>query len=493
MTIYEAIHALMEYGKKKNIYEEDDKEYILNSLLDVFNLDDYKDNDYVCEPDKNVTHILDEMIEYAIENDIIENTQISKDLFDTKIMGCLTPMPSMINRKFDELKQDNPKFATDYFYNLCKDINYVRTTRIAKNISFSNMSKYGNIDITINLSKPEKDPNDIKKLLNVQKVDYPNCMLCKENVNYRGRVNFPARQNLRFVPVNLNNQKFYMQYSPYSYYDEHTICFKDEHSNMKVDINAIKEIVDFVSQFPHYFMGSNAGLPIVGGSILNHHHFQGGRAVLPMEKAKEKFIKVVNDVEYYILHWPMNVIRLKSNNKDSLINEAKKIFDFWEVYENKELMIIAKDENGLHNAITPICRYSNNKFELDLALRNNLTTKDRPLGLYHPREEYWNIKKENIGLIEVMGLAILPARLKEEMQLVKKYILNESLNSGELEKIKIHLSFANQITKNTHVTKDNAQEVINQAIVDTFIKVLEDCAIFKEENIEVLINCIKSI
>jgi len=270
------------------------------------------------------------------------------------------------------------------------------------------------------------------------------------------------------------------------------IKITDSDTNV-IDINAIKEIVDFVSQFPHYFMGSNAGLPIVGGSILNHHHFQGGRAVLPMEKAKEKFIKVVNDVEYYILHWPMNVIRLKSNNKDSLINEAKKIFDFWEVYENKELMIIAKDENGLHNAITPICRYSNNKFELDLALRNNLTTKDRPLGLYHPREEYWNIKKENIGLIEVMGLAILPARLKEEMQLVKKYILNESLNSGELEKIKIHLSFANQITKNTHVTKDNAQEVINQAIVDTFIKVLEDCAIFKEENIEVLINCIKSI
>ena len=492
MTIYEAINGLLQYGKMKNIYESDDKEYILNALLDVFNLDDYKLNEYTYDNTKDVTYILDEMIKYAIDNGIIEDTQVNKDLFDTKIMGCLTPLPSMINSKFESLKAQNPVLATDYFYNLCKDVNYVRTTRIAKDIPFARMTKYGKIAVAINLSKPEKDPNDIKKLLNMKKVDYPNCMLCKENVNYRGRLNFPARQNLRFVPVTLNNEKFYMQYSPYSYYNEHTICFKDEHSNMKVDINAVREIMDFVSQFPHYFMGSNAGLPIVGGSILNHHHFQGGRAHLPMEDAKEEFLKNVNDVEYSILYWPMNVIRLKSANKENIITEANKIIEFWDNYENKDLMIIANDENGPHNAITPICRYKNNKYELDIALRNNLTTEDRPLGLYHPRKEYWNIKKENIGLMEVMGFAVLPSRLKEEMRLVRKYLLNEELTKEELEKIEVHKEFANQI-KSDSLTVDNVDMIVSQAIIDVFTLALEDCAMFKGDNVNILKEAIKNL
>lgn len=493
MDIYEAINGLLQYGIDKKIYDIDDREYILNSLLDVFNLDDYKSNDYQYDKSKNITYILDDMIKYAIDNNIIEDTQINKDLFDTKIMGCLTPLPSSINRKFNELKKENSKLATDYFYNLCKDINYIRTTRIEKNIKFPYMSKYGQIEITINMSKPEKDPNDIKKLLSVKQVNYPSCMLCKENVNYRGRLNFPARQNLRFVPITLNGSKFYMQYSPYSYYDEHTIVFKDKHSNMKVDINAIKEIVDFVSEFPHYFMGSNAGLPIVGGSILNHHHFQGGSTILPMENAKEELIKIVNNVEYNLLKWPLNVIRLRSSNKEALIKEAEKVLNSWNDYENKELMIIAKTENVPHNAVTPICRYRNNKFELDIALRNNLTTVDRPLGLYHPREEYWNIKKENIGLIEVMGLAILPSRLKEEMQLVKKYLLDEKLSNEELDKIKIHLDFANNIKNNNKVSINNVNQLINNAIGETFTKVLEDCAVFKEDNIDSLKQYIKNI
>lgn len=493
MTIFELINGLMQYGKDREIYEEDDKEYILNSLLSVFDLDEYKENNYVYDFSKDITYIIEEMLKYAIDNNLIEDTQISKDLFDTKIMGCLTPLPSQINNKFNNLKKENPIKATNYFYNLCKDVNYVRTTRIAKNIAFSYASEYGNVDITINLSKPEKDPNDIKKLLTVKQVNYPNCMLCKENVNYRGRLNFPARQNLRFVPVTLNNQKFYMQYSPYSYYNEHTICFKDEHSNMKVDINAIREILDFVSQFPHYFMGSNAGLPIVGGSILNHHHFQGGRASMPIENAEVELIKKVNNVEYNLLNWPLNVIRLVSEDKHALIEEANKVVDFWNEYENKSIMIIAKDDDGYHNAITPIARFRNGKYELDLALRNNITTQDRPLGLYHPREEYWNIKKENIGLIEVMGLAILPARLKEEMALLKKYLLNESLTDRELDKISLHMKLAENIKLNNDISKDNLDTLINDAVGEVFVKVLEDCAVFKKESLSILKECIKNI
>ena len=492
MTIYEAINGLLQYGESKNIYDIDDKEYILNSLLDVFDLDDYQTNDYKYDGG-GFGYILEEMINYAISKNIIENTQTNKDLLDAKIMGCLMPLPSSINNKFNKLKEKDSRLATNYFYDLCKDINYIRVDRISKNIEFPYMSEYGRINITINLSKPEKDPNDIKKLLTVKQVNYPSCMLCKENVNYRGRLNFPARQNLRFVPVTLNNQKFYMQYSPYSYYNEHTICFKDEHSNMKVDIDAVREIVDFVSQFPHYFMGSNAGLPIVGGSILNHHHFQGGKAVLPMENAKEEFIKESNGVKYNLLKWPLNVIRLKSSNKELLIRETKKVFDWWEVYENKDLMIIARDDNGFHNAITPICRYRNNMYELDLALRNNITTVDRPLGLYHPREEYWNIKKENIGLIEVMGLAILPARLKEEMKFVKKYLLDENLSEEEKNKISIHLDFANSIINSNQINEENVDNLINNEIGKVFVKVLEDCAVFKEKDVCVLKDCLRRI
>ena len=491
MTIYELIGEILEYGSKRGLYHKDDREYVLNSLLDIFNLDDYyfKNDKYL---NMDLDDILEGMLDYAISNNIIENTQINRDLFDTKIMGCLTPLPSQINQKFNELKKVNPKYATDYFYNLCKDNNYIRTSRIKKNIEFAYFGEYGKMIITINLSKPEKDPNDIKKLLTLKQVNYPNCMLCKENVNYKGRLNFPARQNLRFVPVTLNNNQFYMQYSPYTYYNEHTICFKEEHSNMKVDIDAIKEIIDFVSQFPHYFMGSNAGLPIVGGSILNHHHFQGGSSKLPMEDAKEELIKVCDDVEYNLLKWPLNVIRLRSKSKEKIVDATKKVFDYWDTYQNEELMIIAHDNDGYHNAITPICRYKNGNYELDLALRNNITTKDRPLGLYHPSEKYWNIKKENIGLIEVMGLAILPARLKEEMQIVKKYLLGEAISNDEQEKINIHLNFANNIKK-LNPNKGNIDQLINDEIGKTFSLLLKDCAVFKDDSLDILREIIRNL
>lgn len=479
LTIYEMINGLMQYGKDHQLYDPEDKEYIVNALLNVLQLDEYVENDYVYDRNATIVDLLNPIIEYAIREKIIENTQINRDLFDTKIMGCLTPMPSMINRQFALLKEKNPQAATDYFYQLCQDTNYIRMTRIAKDIHFDYPCEYGTLNISINMSKPEKDPNDIKNLLNVRKVDYPKCMLCKENVNYRGRLNFPARQNLRFVPVCLDGKKFYMQYSPYSYYSEHTICFKDEHSNMKVDLDAVKEIVSFVQQFPHYFMGSNAGLPIVGGSILNHHHFQGGRAVLPMENAAEDFIKEQNHVRYFSLRWPMNVIRLRSSSTHSLIEEAGKVFALWSHYNNASLMIIAEDENGEHNAITPICRYQNGQYELDLVLRNNLTTQDRPLGLYHPRSEYWHIKKENIGLIEVMGLAILPSRLKAEMQIVKKYLLNETLSDEEKTALKPHAYWADQLKK--EMGSKQIDQLIHDGIGETFKKVLEDCAVFKKD------------
>lgn len=491
MNIYEMINGLLQYGEDHQLYDVEDKEYILNSLLSVLNLDDYVENQYVYDKNATIVDLLNPIIDYAIQEKLIENTQVNRDLFDTKVMGCLTPMPSMINHKFAALKKEDPVAATDYFYKLCKDINYIRTTRIEKDIHFDYPCEYGTLNISINMSKPEKDPNDIKKLLSVKQVAYPKCMLCKENVNYRGRLNFPARQNLRFVPLTLDGKKFYMQYSPYSYYHEHTICFKDEHSNMKVDIDAVKELVSFVEQFPHYFMGSNAGLPIVGGSILNHHHFQGGRATLPMENAKEEYIKTQNGVTYHRLDWPMSVIRLRSSSTKELLEEANKVFHAWNQYNNEALMLIAKDENGNHNAITPICRYKNQQFELDLVLRNNLTTDDRPLGLYHPRSEYWHIKKENIGLIEVMGLAILPSRLKNEMQVVKKFLLNEALSEAEELTLKPHLSWAETLKLKRQ--NQSIDQVIENGIGETFKLVLEDCAVFKKDAINIFKEFILAI
>ena len=305
-------------------------------------------------------------------------------------------------------------------------------------------------------------------------------MLCKENINYAGRIDFPSRQNLRYISLNLNNNPFYFQYSPYSYYNEHTIVFSDEHKNMKVDIEAIKELLDFIDMFPHYFIGSNAGIPIVGGSILNHHHFQGGKATLPMENAKETLIFNYNDVDYNILYWPLSVIRLRSKNKQSIIEAAKNVFEKWKDYSNLELNIINEDENGLHNAITPIARFKNKHYELDLVLRNNITTIDRPLGYFHPRPEYFHIKKENIGLIEVMGLAILPSRLKKQMEIVKRYILGEKIESFEKEDLSIHLKWANDLKANWK--NESIDELINNGIGEVFKKVLIDCGVFKKEN-----------
>lgn len=479
MEIYQLINALMQYGKKNNLYEEYDYHYCVNAILSILHLDDFikDENEY----NLTIDEILDGILSYAIENNIIDNTTESKDLFDSKIMGVLTEKPSAINKKFYDLYNESPVKATSYFYKLCKDVNYIRTSRINKDIHFDYDCEYGTINISINMSKPEKDPNDIKKLLTTKQVSYPKCMLCVENVNYQGRIGFPARQNLRYIPVTLANQQYYIQYSPYSYYNEHLICFHHNHFNMKIDEQTFKELVSFVDMFPHYFIGSNADLPIVGGSILNHQHFQGGNHTLPMENAKKVLIRSINNTNVYKLHWPMSVIRLTCNDSKELLEVANKILNNWKNYDNKELSIISEDENGFHNTITPIVRKKDGLYELDLVLRNNLTSNDRPLGVFHPQEKYWHIKKENIGLIEVMGLAILPSRLKAEMEIVKKYLLNDKLTKKELEIIEKHLNWADNLKEND-ITINNVDDIINNNIAKVFVKVLEDCAVFKQEN-----------
>ena len=490
MNIYMLIDALLEYGKEKGLLEEIDYYYTLNALLAIFKLDEYVKP--TTKANLTLDEILNSMLDYAINSNLIENSNENKDLFDTKIMGVFAKKPSVFKEKMDELINVCPSTATTYFYNYCKNINYIRASRIAKDIHFDYLSKYGTIKISINMSKPEKDPNDIKKLLTLKKSSYPKCMLCLENINYAGHVGFPARQTLMVYPLTLANEHYYMQYSPYSYFNEHTICFHEDHFNMRMTNQSFKELVSFINIFPHYFIGSNTNLPIVGGSILNHQHFQGGKAILPMENAKEVFMYETNGVNVYKLIWPMNAIRLKCKNDNKLLDVAFKILAKWLDYENKDLMIINSKEE-IHNTITPITRKKNEVYEFDLVLRNNITTSDRPLGLFHPQEKYWHIKKENIGLIEVMGLAILPSRLNNEMKLVKKYLLNESLSEDELNNIENHIEWANEIKHNNNVGKENVDAIVNDAIGEVFVNVLKDCAVFKDENIDEFDKFINSI
>ncbi len=493
MDIYQWIDALIVYGKKCNLINDLDEHYYVNALLPLFHLDDYKQPDE--HKDLPLQEILQGLINYAIEEKIIDDTIESKDLFDTKIMGILTPKPSEVIHQFYLIMQNNSQSecATQYFYNLCKDVNYIRMDRICKDIHFQYSSSYGPILISINLSKPEKDPNDIKKLLTAKASNYPKCMLCIENENYQGRIGFPARENLRCIPIRLNNEPYYIQYSPYSYYNEHLICFHEKHFNMRINENSFAELLDFVTLFPHYFIGSNADLPIVGGSILNHQHFQGGKAKLPMVDATKILIKENNGVTYYKLKWPLSVIRLVSNEKSPLLEEAKKVLYKWRHYHNERLNIVNEDETGIHNTITPIVRRNQNAYEMDLVLRNNLTTKERPLGCFHPREEYWHIKKENIGLIEVMGLAILPSRLKKEMLLLEKYLLGEKLTNDGEKQIEKHLDWANQLRHKHRINKENVSKIIEDGIGEVFVNVLKDCGVFKDNNQDEFDEFIKSI
>ena len=427
--------------------------------------------------------ILDRLTDAAYDRYIIKSDDIvTRDLFDTKLMGIMTPKPSQVIKEFRTYYEESPKKATEFFYEFSQDTNYIRRDRVKKDMKWKVNSPYGDIDITINLSKPEKDPKAIAAAKNAKQSSYPKCQLCMENEGYAGRINHPARQNHRIMPIEINGGKWGFQYSPYVYYNEHCIVFNGQHVPMKIDRAAFTKLFDFVKQFPHYFLGSNADLPIVGGSILTHDHFQGGHYEFAMERAeieKEFTIPGYEDVKAGIVHWPLSVIRIQSKDEKRLIDLADHILKKWRGYTDEEAYIFAETEGEPHNTITPIARKKGDMYELDLTLRNNITTEECPLGLYHPHNEYHHIKKENIGLIEVMGLAVLPSRLKAEME-----HLSQCLIKGEdivsKEDLKKHAAWVEEIKgKHTDINEGNVMDILKEEIGQVFVKVLEDAGVYK--------------
>lgn len=478
-----SIRKLVCYGLSKNLFTKRDEAYVTNRLIEILGLNGI-DSEEVFE-DIRLEETLKELLDYAAEKGIIEDTVTERDLFDTRLMGAMMPRPSEVTDKFWELYKESPKAATDYFYTLSGDSDYIRRYRIAKDVKWVASTEYGELDITINLSKPEKDPKAIAAAKNAPKSGYPKCMLCKECEGYSGRIDFPARQNHRIIPISLNNEDWCLQYSPYVYYNEHCIAFKASHTPMNVSIDTFKRLLDFVNQFPHYFIGSNAGLPIVGGSILAHDHFQGGCYTFAMAKApieKEISFKGFEDIKAGIVKWPMSVIRIQCPDRQRLCELAGKILSHWERYTDEQAFIFAETDGEPHNAVTPIARKNGDNFELDIVLRNNITTEEHPFGVYHPHEELHHIKKENIGLIEVMGLAVLPARLKTEMALLAEAVLNgKDLDNDEV--LAKHADWAHGITERySDLNKDNIDDILKEEIGVVFSKVLEHAGVYKRNS-----------
>ena len=478
--IDKSIKKLVCYGLEKGLFSERDRIYVTNRILEILNLDEYDCDEEFTEV--NLEETLKELLDFAVEKGLIEDSIVHRDLFDTKLMGAMMPRPSEVTDRFNELYKDSPKSATDYFYKLSCDSDYIRRYRVEKDIKWVTATEYGDLDITINLSKPEKDPKAIAAAKNAPQAGYPKCMLCRECEGYAGRLNYPARQNHRVIPVKINNSDWCFQYSPYVYYNEHCIVFNAKHTPMAINRDTFKKLLDFVKQFPHYFVGSNADLPIVGGSILSHDHFQGGNYTFAMAKAEVKYpltFEGFNDVEAGILKWPMSVIRLSCPDSDRLIELADKILKAWRGYTDESAFIFAETDGEPHNTITPIARKKGESFELDLVLRNNITTKEHPLGVYHPHKELHHIKKENIGLIEVMGLAVLPARLKNEIALLEDAMLeNKDIKNDEV--LSKHYDWAEEIkAKYSNITKENIDKIIKDEIGLVFAKVLEHAGVYK--------------
>ena len=479
--LYGKIKALVEYGVSKGLVEKDDAIYVRNRLLEAFHEDEYADEP--AEDAENLGALLSSLCDEAAARGIIGDGITERDLFDTKLMGELTMRPSEVKEKFQKLYAEDPVKATDWFYGFCCDCNYIRRERVARDLKWVYKDdRFGDIDITINLSKPEKDPKAIAAAKNMKASGYPTCMLCKENIGYAGRMNFPARQNHRAVPMTINNADWFMQYSPYVYYNEHCIVFCGEHVPMKIDESTFKKLFGFVEQFPHYFLGSNADLPIVGGSILTHDHYQGGHYTFAMAKAdieEHVEIKDYEDVESGILNWPVSVLRLRHNDPNRLIELASRVLSAWRGYTDEEAFIFAETDGEPHNTITPIARCVDGVYELDLALRNNITTEQYPLGVYHPHDELHHIKKENIGLIEVMGLAVLPSRLKDELKALENALLNgaELRADAVLEK---HADWAEALmARHPEFCADNAEAILQAEVGAVFVKVLEDAGVYK--------------
>ena len=438
-----------------------------------------------------------DLLDWAVENGRIEDDTTSRDLFDTELMGRLTPRPSQVIRAFRTRYEESPEAATDWYYQFSQDTDYILRYRIAKDVKWVAPTPYGDLDITINLSKPEKDPRAIAAAKTAPQGGYPKCQLCRENEGYAGRMNHPARQNHRIIPITIDGKDWFFQYSPYVYYNEHCIVFNGQHVPMKIDRSAFRKLLDFVKQFPHYFVGSNADLPIVGGSILSHDHFQGGRYTFAMEKApveKEVSFPGFEDVECGIVKWPMSVIRLRSADDDRLVDLAEKILTTWRGYTDEAAFIFAETDGEPHNTITPIARMRDGKFELDLVLRNNITTEEYPLGVYHPHQELHHIKKENIGLIEVMGLAVQPSRLKGELaDLADALAEGRDIRSDEaLEK---HADWAEELQTRYTFTRENAMGILQKEVGVVFAQVLEHAGVYKctDEGREAFLRFISNV
>lgn len=481
-----AIGKLVMYGIKTGIIMQQDRVYVKNCLYDVLGMNgpqnDTKEEDVSI---KELEDVLNEITDYAFHKGIIkENTVTNRDLFTAKVMGIMVKFPSDITNEFYKHYEKEPREATDYFYKLSKDSDYIKRYRICKDEKWVTDTPYGALDITINLSKPEKDPKEIAAAKNIPQNSFPKCMLCMESEGYAGNINYPARQNHRIIPITIQGSQWGFQYSPYVYYNEHCIVFNGKHVPMKINHDTFSKLFDFIKLFPHYFLGSNADIPIVGGSILSHDHFQGGNYEFPMAKAKidrKVNIKGYEDVKAGIVNWPMSVLRISHQSSERLINLAECVLDKWQIYTDESAYIYSSTNTEPHNTITPIARKRGQEYELDLVLRNNITTKEHPMGLFHPHEKLHHIKKENIGLIEVMGLAVLPARLKDEMNNLSKLIVNNEniRDNKELEK---HADWVEEfLPRYKQINSDNVMEILHREIGFVFMQVLEDAGVFKRD------------
>ena len=473
MKIDTYIDSLVSYALHKELIEPEDRQVIVNRLLDLLQKDDYVPTD---EPQtEELEKILAGILDYAVAQGICEDGITARDLFDTRIMGAITPLPREVRRKFAEAYRESPEAATDWYYRFSQDTDYIRRYRIQKDMRWKTETEYGKLDITINLSKPEKDPKAIAAAKNAPQSGYPKCLLCVENEGYAGRMNHPARQNHRIIPLEIAGQEWFLQYSPYVYYNEHCIAFNAAHTPMKIDRSAFEKLLDFVTVFPHYFIGSNADLPIVGGSILSHEHFQGGRYCFPMEQApveQEITFRGYEDVKAGLVKWPMSVIRLDCPNKERLVELADKILKAWRAYSDAEAFVFAQTNGEPHNTITPIARRRGTDYELDLVLRNNITTEEHPLGVYHPHAELHHIKKENIGLIEVMGLAVLPSRLKGELAALEEAIL-AGADIGADPVLSKHAPWVEELKTRYSFTPENTAAILQEEVGQVFCQVLE--------------------
>ena len=494
-SVSKYIAALADYGIRRGMTAPEDRIWVINSLLHEMGISSYEEPEDAAE--LPLEEILGGLVDYAVREGKIDGGPVSRDLLDTALMGVLTPRPSLVISQFRHLYRDNPALATDWYYQLSQDTDYIRAYRIAKDVKWITATEYGDLDITINLSKPEKDPKAIAAAKSAPQGGYPKCQLCCENEGYSGRLDHPARRNHRIIPITIDGADWFFQYSPYVYYNEHCICLNKRHTPMKIDRAAFRKLLDFVRQFPHYFVGSNADLPIVGGSILSHDHFQGGRYTFAMEKAPiERTVSFpgFEDVEAGLVKWPMSVLRIRCQDSGRLVELADKILAAWRGYSDPAVFVYAETDGEPHNTITPIARMRDGKFELDLVLRNNITTDAYPLGVYHPHQELHHIKKENIGLIEVMGLAVLPARLKTEMARLGEVLVSGG-DPAQDEELSKHAPWAEELRQKYTFTADTVDGILQQEIGHVFAKVLEHAGVFKrtEEGQAAFLRFVESV